>query len=220
MSSERSVKHVSGPTKNWRRRRDSNPRDPYGSNGFQDRRFQPLTHSSALIINDLVYLLLHICCPFGNGQQVSVKLAYCNDEYRTLKNVRPLGEQYLQSANSGQRADAHLTLQQYAETVYLPHARKSLKPSTYKGCFNLYTKHIQPCVGGLRLATCATHNVQRVLWNISQQEELSHQSFLNINSVLSAIFTHARRTGTLRGPNPTDGVEENSRARRRTVRSS
>ena len=30
----------------WRRRRDSNPRDPFGSNGFQDRRFQPLTHSS------------------------------------------------------------------------------------------------------------------------------------------------------------------------------
>ena len=23
-----------------------NPRDPFGSNGFQDRRFQPLTHSS------------------------------------------------------------------------------------------------------------------------------------------------------------------------------
>jgi integrase len=36
---------------------------------------------------------------------------------------------------------------------------------------------------------------------------LSHQSFLNINSLLSAIFTHARRSGTLAGPNPTDGVE-------------
>ena len=34
-------------SKLWRRRRDSNPRDPFGSNGFQDRRFQPLTHSSA-----------------------------------------------------------------------------------------------------------------------------------------------------------------------------
>jgi hypothetical protein len=31
----------------WRRRRDSNPRDPFEPNGFQDRRFQPLTHSSA-----------------------------------------------------------------------------------------------------------------------------------------------------------------------------
>ena len=28
-----------------------NPRDPFGSNGFQDRRFQPLTHSSAFDYN-------------------------------------------------------------------------------------------------------------------------------------------------------------------------
>jgi hypothetical protein len=30
----------------WRRKRDSNPRTSYPVNGFQDRRFQPLTHSS------------------------------------------------------------------------------------------------------------------------------------------------------------------------------
>src|SRR5580700_3094052 len=35
----------------WRRRRDSNPRDPFESNGFQDRRFQPLTHSSVFNSN-------------------------------------------------------------------------------------------------------------------------------------------------------------------------
>ena len=32
----------------WRRGWDSNPRDPCGPNGFQDRRFQPLTHPSEL----------------------------------------------------------------------------------------------------------------------------------------------------------------------------
>lgn len=142
-----------------------------------------------------------------NGKQVSIKLADSTDEYRTLKSVRPLAEPYLQTANSGQRADGHLTLQQYAETAYFPHAKKSLKPSTYKGYFNLYSKHIQPRICGLRVTTCATHDIQRVLWAISEEEELSHQSFLNINSVLSAIFTYARRSGTLRGPNPTDGVE-------------
>jgi hypothetical protein len=30
----------------WRRKRDSNPREPFDSNGFQDRRIQPLCHSS------------------------------------------------------------------------------------------------------------------------------------------------------------------------------
>ena len=37
-------------------RRDLNPRDPFGSNGFQDRRFQPLTHSS--IYNSNVFFEL------------------------------------------------------------------------------------------------------------------------------------------------------------------
>jgi len=142
-----------------------------------------------------------------NGKQVSVKLADYNDEYRTLKKVRPLSEPYLQTANARQQADGHLTLQEYAETVYFPHAKKNLKPSTYKGYLNLYSKQIQPRVGGLRLLSCATHDIQRVIWTIGEEEELSHQSFLNINSVMSAIFMHAKRTGTLRGPNPTDGVE-------------
>ena len=31
----------------WRRGRDSNPRDAYAPNGFQDRRFRPLSHLSA-----------------------------------------------------------------------------------------------------------------------------------------------------------------------------
>src|SRR6266849_8392760 len=35
----------------WRRRRDSNPRGPFEPNGFQDRRFQPLTHSSVFNSN-------------------------------------------------------------------------------------------------------------------------------------------------------------------------
>src|ERR1035441_2974208 len=35
-----------GHSDNWRRKRDSNPRASRPANGFQDRRFQPLTHSS------------------------------------------------------------------------------------------------------------------------------------------------------------------------------
>src|ERR1700687_2389802 len=35
----------------WRRGGDSNPRDPFGPNGFQDRRIQPLSHPSASQFN-------------------------------------------------------------------------------------------------------------------------------------------------------------------------
>jgi hypothetical protein len=34
----------------WRRKRDSNPRTSYPVNGFQDRRLQPLGHSSVLYL--------------------------------------------------------------------------------------------------------------------------------------------------------------------------
>src|SRR5207253_7755051 len=44
----------------WRRRRDSNPRDPFESNGFQDRRIQPLCHSSGLIIQQFTKAPLYI----------------------------------------------------------------------------------------------------------------------------------------------------------------
>src|SRR5579862_7125130 len=37
---------VSGKSKGWRRGWDSNPRDPFGPNGFQDRRSQPLSYPS------------------------------------------------------------------------------------------------------------------------------------------------------------------------------
>jgi integrase len=142
-----------------------------------------------------------------NGKQVSTRLADFNDRYRTERSVRGLADEILESVNAGQQVNGPMTLQQYAETVYFPNIKTKKKPSTYKGYFNLYSKQIQSRIGGLRLSTCATSDIQRVLYKIDEEEELSHQSFLNINSVLSAIFTHARRSGTLQGPNPTDGVE-------------
>src|SRR5882672_12303311 len=58
MSPERSVKDLFGLYKRkiWRIGRDSNPRDPFEPNGFQDRRFQPLTHPSVFNSN-LIYRL-------------------------------------------------------------------------------------------------------------------------------------------------------------------
>jgi hypothetical protein len=44
----------------WRRRRDSNPRDPFESNGFQDRRLQPLGHSSGSNLSALRDLGVHL----------------------------------------------------------------------------------------------------------------------------------------------------------------
>jgi integrase len=142
-----------------------------------------------------------------DSRQVSRKLADYNDQYRTKRSVRPLADEIIDPLNQGREVNGSMTLQQYAETVYFPNIKTKRSPSTYKGYLNLYTKQVQPRIGGIRLSTCSTSDIQRILYRIDEQEKLSHQSFLNINSVLSAIFTHARRSGTLQGPNPTDGVE-------------
>jgi hypothetical protein len=48
------------PKTGWRRRGDSNPRDPFESNGFQDRRLQPLGHSSVFNSNVFCNLEVHL----------------------------------------------------------------------------------------------------------------------------------------------------------------
>ena len=46
----------------WRRGRDSNPRDAYASNGFQDRRFRPLSHLSIKrTVNSLRIIRINEC---------------------------------------------------------------------------------------------------------------------------------------------------------------
>jgi integrase len=141
-----------------------------------------------------------------DGKQVCRRLADYGDRYRTERSVRHLAEELLKPLNNGQQS-SDTTLQQYIETVYFPSIKTKLKPSTYKGYFNLYTKHIQGRIGGMRLATFTTADGQRLLYKIDDTEQLSHQSLLNINSLLSAFFTHARRSGTLQGSNPMDRVE-------------
>jgi hypothetical protein len=58
----------------WRRERDSNPRYPFRHNGFQDRRYQPLTHPSApWELSSIVRLKEHSQARFaGIGMGITV----------------------------------------------------------------------------------------------------------------------------------------------------
>jgi integrase len=142
-----------------------------------------------------------------DGKQVTRKLADYGDRFRTERSVRGLADEILEPLNAGRQVNGPMTLQAYIETIYFPNIKGKAKPSTYKGYFNLYKAQVQSRIGGLRLATFTTADGQRLLYSIDEAEELSHQSFLNINSFVSAVFTHARRSGTLSGSNPMDGVE-------------
>src|SRR5260370_29145568 len=126
-----------------------------------------------------------------DGKQVSRKLADYNDQYRTKRSVRPLADEVLDPLNQGLQVNGPMTLQQYAETVYFPNIKTKKSPSTYKGYFNLYSKQIQPRIGGLRLSTCTTANIQPILYLIDEQGKLSPRSFLNIDPGSAAICTPA-----------------------------
>src|ERR1700691_5311886 len=53
----------------WRRERDSNPRYPFRHNGFQDRRYQPLTHPSAGVgLSSIVRLKEHFPVRFAGNE--------------------------------------------------------------------------------------------------------------------------------------------------------
>ena len=57
----------------WRRERDSNPRYPFRHNGFQDRRYQPLTHPSAERMRSVSTSLPHLLLSHGRVECASCK---------------------------------------------------------------------------------------------------------------------------------------------------
>ena len=142
-----------------------------------------------------------------DGKQVSRRLAEYNEQYRTEKSVRALADQILSPVNQGLELGGLQTLQQFIELTYLPHAKLHRKPSTYNGYLNLYNLRIAPHVGGLRLATFRTLDGQRVLNSIASTNTLSHQTFKNVKSLLSAVFTFAKRMGAFDGVNPIEDTE-------------
>jgi integrase len=142
-----------------------------------------------------------------DGKQVSRKLADFSDLYRTEKSVRTLADQILSPVNQGLDSGGLQTLPAFIETVYLPHAKLHRKPSTYKGYENLYNLRIKPQIGGVRLATFRTMDAQRVLNSIASTSALSHQTFKNVKSSLSAVFTFAKRMGAFDGVNPIEDTE-------------
>jgi integrase len=131
-----------------------------------------------------------------HGKEISVKLADYSDDYRTKKSVRTLAERYLQPANQGAPGDPQ-TVQQFVETVYFPHAEKNKRPSTVHGYRKLYNAYIQGRIGSFRLFEFRTRDAQRLLDEIAAENDLTHQTFKNIKSFLSAVFKLAKRLGSV-----------------------
>jgi hypothetical protein len=145
-----------------------------------------------------------------DGEQISRKLADYNDQYRTKRSVRPLAGEIIDPLNQGREVDGPMTLQRYAETVYFPNIKPKKSPSTLQGLFQPVLQADSADVSvdsDFRRVRPPTFSASCTASTDKRTRGTFPPSFLNINSVLSAVFTHARRSGTFQGPNPTDGVE-------------
>ena len=140
-----------------------------------------------------------------NGTQVCTKLTDYKDEYRTLRSVRPLADEILQSVNQG-TATAE-TLQQFIDSIYFPHVELNKRPSTVKGYRNLYNRHIAGRVAGIRVTAFRTKDGQMLLNKIASEHNLTHLSLIHVKSFLSGVFKFAKRMGILDGVNPMESTE-------------
>lgn len=141
-----------------------------------------------------------------DGKRVCQRLAPFNDTFRTERSVRPLAEEILQPLNEGRLPGGPQTIQTFIEHTYLPYAKEHKRPSTYKGYNDLYKKHIAPRVAGVKLWQFRTVDAQRMLNEIDSSNHLSNSSLFNIKTLLSAVFTEAKRLGVLDSVNPIQGV--------------
>jgi integrase len=142
-----------------------------------------------------------------DGKQVSRKLAEFCDEYRTVTSVRQLADDILQPINQGRQSTGRQTLQHFIEASYLPHAKLHKRPSTHRGCKNLYNRYIALRVGGVRMSSFRTRDAQTLLNEIAAEGKLSHLTLIHIKSFLSGVFSFAKRMGSFDGANPIEGTE-------------
>lgn len=136
--------------------------------------------------------------------QHSEKLAEYSDRYRREADVRPVLAEKLRPLNERkQNPESTLSLAQYTKDFFMPHVERECKPSTvagYKGLWNSYLSGQREVQTRLRDFRCVS--ATNLLAEIHQKHGLGRTTLKHIKSLLSGIFTYAKRQGVLDGMNP------------------
>jgi integrase len=94
----------------------------------------------------------------------------------------------------------------FVDDIYLPHVKSQKRASTYKGYRNIWNKYLKPRLQGVWVRDLRTWDAENLLQRIAAESVLSRSTLKHIKSVLSAIFTHAKRCGAINGVNPVRDV--------------
>ncbi|MGB8592758.1 MAG: hypothetical protein WA755_00070 [Candidatus Acidiferrales bacterium] len=131
------------------------------------------------------------------------KLCEVSDRYRGKKDVRPLLDVKLQPLNEGRAApESTLSVCEYAEKFFLPWAERELRPATAHGYRALWKGYLRPRLQESILRDFRCVDATNLLRDLHRAHDLGRATLKHIKSLLSAIFTHAKRAGVLDGMNP------------------
>jgi integrase len=133
-----------------------------------------------------------------------VRLAPANEDYPNKRSVLLVAEKHLAPVNTGMlQPESAVLVADYIEKTYLPAAEKRLRPSTLWDYEHIFHQHLKSRLEDLRLRDFRTMHGQRIMHSIP---DVGHARLLRVKAVLSAVFTHALRTGVIDGINPVHAV--------------
>jgi integrase len=143
--------------------------------------------------------------PDGTVKRVqrSKKLTdYC-DRYRTKSDVRPLLDEILQPMNQRSNGQSYnMRLGQFVDDIYFPYVGQQKHKSTEIGYREKWRNYIKPLCADFWLRDVRTHDVQQMLNQIAMQHDLSRATLQRCKTLLSGIFSFAKRQGNFDGVNP------------------
>jgi integrase len=141
----------------------------------------------------------HYLGPATGGKRIPPEITIAANEHMAavMKGIIP--------------AERILTMNDFAEGVYLPWTKRHKRPSTNKGYQDIWEDHLKPLCGDFWLKDAKTYHVQRWLDQIGRAS-LSRNTLKHIKSVVSGMFTLAKQQNYFDGVNPAQGTATNPSA--------
>jgi hypothetical protein len=121
-------------------------------------------------------------------------------------------KRHMETVNNGSiPAECVVTVGDFVERVYLPWIEQHKRPSTAKGYRDIWEDHLKPLAEKVWLRDTRTYHVQSWLNQIGEGT-LSRNTLKHIKSVVSGIFTLAKRQDYFQGKNPARNTSINPKA--------
>lgn len=129
-------------------------------------------------------------------------------KYQNENSVRVLADEFLAPFNNGTITSASTaSLGDFMEQRYLPWVKLHREASTYTGYNNMFTLYLKGPRTEIALRDVHTAEVDALLTEIVNEFDVGKTTVQHIKSLLSGVFTFAKRQGILHSENPVHDAE-------------